>query len=203
MSQPRRTRMTQDFKDSQRGVLFSSDVAARGIDIKDIAAVIQVGAASSSEQCKLFVKLSVLLIPDIHRLGRTARAGAEGHGVLIISDSEKYFLRQKTINELDFHPIPIGPEGEIRPVIERIDRAMDKVDRSLKAQVYSAWLGYYKSSLSAMKMTPADLVKSANDYAREVLRFGPQPPGLLAKTVGKMGLKGVPGLRIVKQLEEE
>ena len=38
----------------------------------------------------------------------------------------------------------------------------------------------------------------ANAYAADVLAC-PSPPGLLAKTVGKMGLKGVPGLVIVEE----
>lgn len=65
-------------------------------------------------------------------------------------------------------------------------------------------LGYYKSSLKDLGWSPAQLVDEMNDWARQALLFqegasGPAPP-LLAKTVGKMGLKGTPGLNVVKQL---
>lgn len=43
-----------------------------------------------------------------------------------------------------------------------------------------------------------------NDWARTALRFQGGAPGLapplLAKTVGKMGLKGTPGLNVVREL---
>lgn len=136
-------------------------------------------------------------------MGRTARAGAEGHGVLILSEWEKFFLNDRVIKSLTLHATPIGSEAEIKAVTPQIARAMDQVDRKSKAQAYSAWLGYYKTSLKSIKWTPTQLVEHANAYSSDVLRYGPKPPGLLAKTVGKMGLKGVKGLNIVKQLEDE
>lgn len=136
-------------------------------------------------------------------MGRTARAGAEGHGVLILSEWEKFFLNDRVIKSLTLHPTPIGSEAEIKAVTPQIARAMDQVDRKSKAQAYSAWLGYYKTSLKSIKWTPTQLVEHANAYSSDVLRYGPKHPGLLAKTVGKMGLKGVKGLNIVKQLEDE
>jgi len=45
-------------------------------------------------------------------------------------------------------------------------------------------------------------VNHANEYARVSLRYGPEPPGLLAKTVGMMGLRKVPGLNVIKALPE-
>ncbi|PNH08863.1 DEAD-box ATP-dependent RNA helicase 25 [Tetrabaena socialis] len=47
---------------------------------------------------------------------------------------------------------------------------------------------------------PEQVVATANDYAAALLAC-PTPPGLLAKTVGKMGLKGVSGLNIVKEAQ--
>ena len=47
----------------ESGVLFSSDVTARGIDVKGVTAVIQVGLPSNEEQCGLpFQHLSALTI---------------------------------------------------------------------------------------------------------------------------------------------
>ena len=141
------------------------------------------------------------LIADIHRLGRTARAGAEGHGVLILSPFEQFFLHDKTIRDLTLHTIPAGSSDEIADATNKVNQAMDRLPDDAKSQAYGAWLGYYKAFLKSMKWSPADLVQNANAFARDVLRYGPEPPGMLAKTIGKMGLKGVPGLRIVKELE--
>ena len=64
-----------------------------------------------------------------------------------------------------------------------------------------------------MKWNAAELIRQSNLYARHALLYqskasadynsvesGWQPPPLLAKTVGMMGLKGQPGLHIVKEL---
>jgi len=52
MSQSKRTSTTEEFRKAARGVLFSSDVTARGIDIKEVSAVMQIGLPSSADQCE-------------------------------------------------------------------------------------------------------------------------------------------------------
>lgn len=133
---------------------------------------------------------------DIHRLGRTARAGAEGHGVLILTPPETFFLKDKVIRDLTLHSIPAGASDEVAQWQSQVDKAMDRVDQESKAQAYRAWLGYYKALLKAMGWTSAQLVQEANKYSSETLRYGKVPPGIERKTIGKMGLKGVPGLNI-------
>ncbi|KAG8706464.1 hypothetical protein FRC09_002393, partial [Ceratobasidium sp. 395] len=51
LSQPRRTKANEDFKRAPTGVLFSSDVTARGIDIPGVTCVIQAGLPANAEQC--------------------------------------------------------------------------------------------------------------------------------------------------------
>ena len=61
-------------------------------------------------------------------------------------------------------------------------------------QAYRAWLGYYNGNLKKIGWDKKRLVKEANQWAKDV---GLQAqPSLLKKTVGKMGLKGVPGLKL-------
>jgi len=60
---------------------------------------------------------------------------------------------------------------------------------------YQAWLGFYNSNLKTLRWSPSELVQRANLWATDCI-FQPEPPALQAKTVGKMGLKGVPGLRV-------
>jgi len=52
MSQSARGKATEQFREAKEGVLFSSDVTARGIDVKGVTAVVQVGLPSNEEQCK-------------------------------------------------------------------------------------------------------------------------------------------------------
>jgi ATP-dependent RNA helicase MSS116 len=56
MSQSARGKATEQFREAKEGVLFSSDVTARGIDVKGVTAVVQVGLPSNEEQCECFIK---------------------------------------------------------------------------------------------------------------------------------------------------
>ena len=80
MSQPARTRASDAFRASGGNVvLFTSDVSARGVDYPDTTHIIQLGAATDRETY-------------VHRLGRTARAGTSGEGVLLLTEDEAPFL---------------------------------------------------------------------------------------------------------------
>ncbi|KIJ31744.1 hypothetical protein M422DRAFT_185519 [Sphaerobolus stellatus SS14] len=102
LSQSRRTRAIEDFKKSKSGVLVSSDVTARGIDIPDVTHVLQVGIPSSVEQY-------------VHRLGRTARAGKAGSGTRLLSDFERPFLKWKGVPELNIQPLSPSHLGSFLP----------------------------------------------------------------------------------------
>ena len=65
LSQSRRTKATERFRQSPAAVMMTSDVTARGIDFPDVTLVIQVGVPANRETY-------------IHRLGRTGRAGKSG-----------------------------------------------------------------------------------------------------------------------------
>ncbi|WVR08321.1 hypothetical protein IAU60_005374 [Kwoniella sp. DSM 27419] len=193
-SQSQRVKATQEFAQTPRGVLFSSDVAARGVDFPGVSAVFQVGLPASPEQY-------------IHRIGRTGRAGAQGRGVIVLTSYESYFLNRGEMRDLPIAPHPGLPQALIDASGAAVTQAMvSEVSDESKAQAYSASLGYYKSELKNLRWSVADLVQNMNEYAARALLYaggkGNLPPPLLAKTVGKMGLKGTPGLNIVRELPE-
>jgi len=191
-SQAQRVKATQEFAQARRGILFSSDVAARGIDFPGVTAVFQAGLPASSDQY-------------VHRIGRTGRAGAEGHSIIILSSWESYFLNGKDMRELPISPYPQLPADLLSRCRAAVTRGMlDDVTDESKAQAYQASLGYYKSELRSLRWSVDQLVHHMNEYASEALLYagggGASSPPLLAKTVGKMGLKGTPGLNIVREL---
>ena len=70
---------------------------------------------------------------------------------------------------------------------------MDKIDTSVKEAAYHAWLGYY-NSIRETGRDKTTLVELANQFCESI---GLQkPPQLFRKTALKMGLKGIPGIRI-------
>ena len=65
-SQPQRERALAEFKAGKTPVLIATDIAARGIDVDGVSHVINFELPNVPEQY-------------VHRIGRTARAGADGH----------------------------------------------------------------------------------------------------------------------------
>ena len=79
LSQGARREVMDAFKDSRLQVLVATDVAARGIDIKDLPVVVNFDLPRSPADY-------------IHRIGRTGRAGASGLAVSFVSaNTEAHF----------------------------------------------------------------------------------------------------------------
>ncbi|XP_021748836.1 DEAD-box ATP-dependent RNA helicase 31-like [Chenopodium quinoa] len=171
-----RTKVSDEFRMSKGIILVTSDVSARGVDYPDVTLVIQVGAPSEREQY-------------IHRLGRTGRKGKEGQGILLLAPWEDSFL--KSIKDL---PITKATPPIVDPdTRKKVERALSKVDMQSKEKAYQAWLGYYNSNKSVGR-DKMKLVEVANEFSRSM---GLDTPPAIAKiTLGKMGLKNVPGLRV-------
>jgi len=79
-SQGARTRALADFKASNVRVLVATDIAARGLDIDKLPHV---------------VNYELPHVPEdyVHRIGRTARAGLDGHAVSLVCVDEQKLLR--------------------------------------------------------------------------------------------------------------
>ncbi len=81
-SQGQRTRALDSFKSGHARVLVATDIAARGIDIDDISHVIN-------------YDLPVNQVDNyVHRIGRTARAGAKGTAYSLCASHEREALRE-------------------------------------------------------------------------------------------------------------
>ncbi|GAA94173.1 uncharacterized protein L969DRAFT_16397 [Mixia osmundae IAM 14324] len=192
-SQSAREKATEAFKAARKGILFSSDVSARGMDFPDVTAVIQVGLPASTEQY-------------IHRLGRTARAGKEGRGILILAPYERPFLSLSGIKQLPIKPDPTFTTALYEPYQPTIEQALSRVSNESKGQAYSAYLGFTKGFVKLLQTSAKGVVDLAEQYAVNVLLYVPEPgqprtPPLMASTIGKMGLRELrPYLNVVKEL---
>jgi len=179
MSQPARTRTTEQFKAATKGILVASDVVGRGMDFPNVSLVVQVGLPMNTEQY-------------IHRVGRTARAGKEGRAIMLLYENETFFT--KTNPSLPIKSYPVDVVAELPKYQPVVDKAFPYVEETAKAKAYQAFLGYNKTYVKKLRLDNKDLVKIANDYSRAM--GCPEPPMIDKRVVGKMGLKGVPGLRI-------
>jgi ATP-dependent RNA helicase RhlE len=79
-SQGQRTRALADFKNGKTTVLVATDIAARGLDINQLPAVVN-------------YDLPMVAQDYVHRIGRTGRAGSEGLALSLVSREEEGLLR--------------------------------------------------------------------------------------------------------------
>jgi len=143
-SQPHRTKAAEAFRTEQCGIVFSSDVLARGLDFPDVTAIIQVGVPSARDQY-------------IHRLGRTGRAGKSGNCLLILHDFEEYFL--KSISDLPVKRVQSFPKASAAP--GAYHALWNAPQPKTGCQAYQAWLGFYNSA-KGLKWKKDHLVQQAH-----------------------------------------
>ena len=93
-SQSARTRALSDFKEQRITALIATEVAARGLDIRDLPHV---------------VNFELPHIPEdyVHRIGRTARAGSSGVAISLVAPDEAERLRD--IEKLLGRTLPAAP----------------------------------------------------------------------------------------------
>ena len=94
-SQTARTRALADFKSGKVQALVATDIAARGIDVDSISHVINYDMPVEPETY-------------VHRIGRTARAGADGDAISFCSAAERSYLNE--IQKLIRIDIPVDLE---------------------------------------------------------------------------------------------
>jgi ATP-dependent RNA helicase RhlE len=92
-SQGARTRALDDFKHNRITALVATEVAARGLDIKELPHVVNFELPNVPEDY-------------VHRIGRTARAGGSGHAVSLVSPDEAPLL--KDIERLLKRPLEVA-----------------------------------------------------------------------------------------------
>src|SRR5262249_36649436 len=81
LTQPQRNKAMDGFRRGDFQVLVATNIAARGLDVDQITHVIS---------------YDVPTVPDdyVHRIGRTARAGAEGDAWVLVAPAEERSLTQ-------------------------------------------------------------------------------------------------------------
>jgi ATP-dependent RNA helicase RhlE len=95
-SQNARVKALQDFKENRITALVATEVAARGLDIKELPHVVNYELPNVPEDY-------------VHRIGRTARAGSTGAAVSLVSPDEVPLLRdiEKLLKRsVEFTPTP-------------------------------------------------------------------------------------------------
>ena len=101
LSQDKRSRIMEKFHSGRVYVLVCTDVAARGLDIKNVSHVYNYDSPKTSGEY-------------VHRIGRTARAGKEGIAISLVADRDYENFRRVLEDD------SIKPEPVEVPEIERV-----------------------------------------------------------------------------------
>jgi ATP-dependent RNA helicase RhlE len=127
-SQPQRERALAEFKGGKVKILVATDIAARGIDVSGVSHVINFELPNVAEQY-------------VHRIGRTARAGAAGVAVAYCAEDERAYLKdieKLTKQRIEVAPLPqnfVAEAGRIKAsrtgpaIIERAERSGEDRNR--------------------------------------------------------------------------
>ncbi|KAM6954519.1 ATP-dependent DNA helicase DDX31 [Aplochiton taeniatus] len=119
MKQEDRTEVFQEFSVCRTGVLLCTDVAARGLDLPKVTWIVQYNPPTTAAEY-------------VHRVGRTARIGTEGHSLLFLTPAESAYVA-----ELANHSISLS-EMKLQDILSNLMR-----DDSYKGR------GKYHSKVSA------------------------------------------------------
>jgi ATP-dependent RNA helicase RhlE len=127
-SQPQRERALAEFKAGKVKILIATDIAARGIDVSGVSHVINFELPNVPEQY-------------VHRIGRTARAGAAGVAIAYCAEDERAYLKgieKLTKAKIEVVPLPenfINEANRIKSsrtgpaVVERAERLPEDRNR--------------------------------------------------------------------------
>ncbi|OCL03030.1 DEAD-domain-containing protein [Glonium stellatum] len=186
LSQTQRSMASDNFRHSKSGILFSSDVTARGMDFPNVSHVIQMGLPRERETY-------------IHRIGRTARAGKEGQGWIIVSPLDSPDVRRrlhslplKRDRSLELPSVDMTKEGQVSEkaanILSDVTRAHQRIYPDIKQKSYMAFFGVF-----GWLHDKQFLVDSINNLAK----FGwgmKEPPSIPPSSVHKLGLGRTRGL---------
>ncbi len=122
-SQPQREKALAAFRSGEIRILVATDIAARGIDVSGVSHVINFELPNVAEQY-------------VHRIGRTARAGAAGVAIAYCAEDERAYLRdieKLTRQKVEVAPLPqnfIAEAAKVKstraPVAERAEPRHDE-----------------------------------------------------------------------------
>ena len=113
--QKKRLRMLRDFQSGDLPVLVATDVASRGLHVPDVSHVLNYDLPQDPEDY-------------VHRIGRTARAGATGDAISFACETYAFGLPE--IEDFVGHRIPVGTmeQGDVVEIVKPRRRSRRRPD---------------------------------------------------------------------------
>ncbi|MCQ2979521.1 MAG: DEAD/DEAH box helicase [Clostridia bacterium] len=128
LTQNLRLKVLKKLEDGLIKILVATDVAARGLDIKNVELVLNYDVPEKEEYY-------------VHRIGRSGRAGKAGHAVTLVGEKDKARLRaiekyiKKDIEKVDIPTLDQVKEHNLEKYISDINKKINKEER--KGEIFS------------------------------------------------------------------
>ena len=170
-----RTEQFSRFTKQSNSLLFCTDVAARGLDLKDVPCIIQFDAPCD-------------LKDYVHRIGRTARVGLHGESYLFLMESELPYLEllsntTQSALKMEEKKISISPDFDEKKIVESVSE--DEKLSALSRTAFTSFVRAYATHTSS---------------ERHIFHIRKLHLGHLAKG---FGLKAAPSALCAKQGKEK
>ncbi|KAK8438232.1 hypothetical protein ACI3LY_005099 [Candidozyma auris] len=173
ISQGKRDKATTEFRTCKSGVLVCTDVAARGMDFKNVTDVIQI--CPSSE-----------VADYVHKVGRTARAGTSGNATLYLSKSELPYVRylQKERGIKFSKEVEYETMSEDAPEFEKIRIYEDETEDYIRS-----YLGFARGIISSYRLKMEDAIANISNLYRSLIKDPNAKIEISRKMFLQMGLR--------------
>lgn len=163
MSQNAREKILGKFKSRIITILVATDVAARGIDIKNVSHVINYALPEEPETY-------------VHRIGRTGRAGMSGKALSLVTPAQKQAL--KTIERstgFKIHEAPLPTVEKIvaqkrKTIIDELTKSLEKKPQNYYLEIAQELLDKHEAATIVallLKRTFNTQLKQENTIAQE------------------------------------
>jgi ATP-dependent RNA helicase DeaD len=170
LKQSQRDMVMKKFRSRTLEVLVATDVAARGIDVDDIAIVFNYDLPQDEEYY-------------IHRIGRTGRAGKQGKAITFAAGRDLYRLREI----MHYAKIKVA-KGKM-PTLKEIEEVKTRqFTDKLKGIIDEGYLDKYKGVVEAMsEYNPMEIAAALfkmnlyDDTAKEIIFEEPKKPQLQSR----------------------
>ncbi len=175
-SQAQRTRALEGFRQGSVPILVATDIAARGIDVSGVSHVFNFELPNVPEQY-------------VHRIGRTARAGADGVALSFVAPDEKPYLRdieRLTKVKLDQKPLPEDflKLAATLPAAKRASPEEERGERQPRGEGRRD--GGRNARPQGQRGAPRGDGARSDDEARPKRRFRPRGPASVGQHAGKV-----------------
>lgn len=159
LSQNQRDTVMNRFRNGAASILIATDVAARGIDVDDVEAVINFDIPQDIEYY-------------VHRIGRTGRAGRSGKAFTLLSGRESYRIRdiervcKTTIEEKKLPTAAEATRAKARKVLSDVCKVREDYDLSQMTALIERKME--KESCTASEIAAAFLKFYMGDDLRDI-----------------------------------